>query len=234
MLISVELEHLPVLVWLTACTRSRPDSTCPCWTTQNHSWPPQERETPASRNSPAASLWADTWREPAALNSDAFSFLNKDISAVSTYFLASPKSMILTLFVSLLTHRMFSGCRTQETARVMKVTVVICFKTRGMSAVLLLWGPLTDQSVFIVHHTGSLLVPLGPDGGCTFCACSASLHRSAWWTSPCRAPSAYSSHRWFCRRVHLHQHCSERSAQNQFNSLCNPYLWLQATHHQKY
>lgn len=70
-------------MWLTACTWWRPDSTCPCWTTQNHSWPPQERETRASRNSPATSLWADTWRERTSLNSYALSFLNKDISAVS-------------------------------------------------------------------------------------------------------------------------------------------------------
>ncbi len=70
-------------MWLTACTWWRPDSTCPCWTTQNHSWPPRERETPASRNWPVTSLWADTWRERTSLNAHTFSFLNKDISAVS-------------------------------------------------------------------------------------------------------------------------------------------------------
>lgn len=101
--------HLCTSHWcsLTACTWWHRGSTCPCWTTQSHSWLPRERGIPEYRNSPEAfpavySCVRDYNLNPSVLH---YGFQQLD----STHTLARPKSMILILLVSLLTQRMFSG-----------------------------------------------------------------------------------------------------------------------------
>lgn len=101
--------HLCTSHWcsLTACTWWHRGSTCPCWTTQSHSWLPRERGILEYRNSPEAfpavySCVRDYNLNPSVLH---YGFQQLD----STHTLARPKSMILILLVSLLTQRMFSG-----------------------------------------------------------------------------------------------------------------------------
>lgn len=106
---------------LTACRWWRRGSTCLCWTTQSRSWWLQEQETLECRNSPAVSpvvcIYVGIYFKSIHQKSITFCMItaaNKTKANTGTYILARPKSMIFILFVTLLTHRMFSGWNLEQ------------------------------------------------------------------------------------------------------------------------
>lgn len=103
-----------------------------------------------------------------------------------TYTLARPKSMILILFVTLFTQRMFSGWNSPQT-KTAEIQSLADLKT--------LW-----KAAGVTHHR-----PWGPGGGCTSCACAAGPHRSAGWRWRHQVPLECSSHQWSCQTVHRRQ-----------------------------
>lgn len=105
----------------------------------------------------------------------------------NTNLLASPKSIIFTLFVCRLTQRMFSGC-WHSIHKDFKLLVLFM---ELFKCILL---------------TRMCLAPLGQGVICTSCACTEALHWSVWWTALCPTRSACSSHLWSGQTALRHQH----------------------------
>lgn len=115
---------------------------------------------------------------------------NKAEGNTSTYILARPKSIILTLLVILLTHRMFSGWNPAKHNHFTWCQSCYTRINKVSPQILYVW----------------LLLPSSRDAGWTFCACAAGRHRSAWWTARHPAPLKCGFHQWSCQTAHLQQH----------------------------
>lgn len=177
--------HLCTLMCsLTACTWWRRGSTCLCWTTQSHSWLPQERGTLEYQNSPEASPAVYSCVRDYNLNPSVLHYCFHQLD--STHTRARPKSMILILLVSLLTQRMFSGWNSSA-------NTTIRYKE-------------LSYELHLKRHPLKKPLPLNQGAAHTFCACAADLHRSAEWTSQHPAPLKCSFHQWSCQTALLHRH----------------------------
>lgn len=159
---------------------------------QIHSWWPQEPGTQEYQSSPSTFPWVYIWKEDeeqigVRKTVDSWRYKWRDTDTdTNTYLLASPKSIILTLFVSRLTQRMFSGYWNSKMCSDFLLFLCSCF----------------NYILFKIMY----LVPLGQGVICTSCAYTEALHWFAWWTALCPTRSAYSSHLWSGRTALHHQH----------------------------
>ncbi len=174
---------------LTACKWWHLNSTYQSGMRQIHSWWLQEPGTQVCQSSPSTFPWVYIWKEDEGEIGmikavDTWPSVNTD-TETNTNLLASPKSIIFTLFVCRLTQRIFSGC-WQSKHRHFKLLVM--------------------QLLKCILLTRMCLVPLGQGVICTSCAYTEALHWSVWWTALCPSQSTCSSRLWSGQTALHHQH----------------------------